>query len=139
MYRNQVLQSICFYKNLRRFLEKKLPLCGLITLQYLIEVHVRLFFSTKKSTLYALIRYLYVIFYVMPKKSYVITATLIFQNFPPYNAYSILYLYQIVQSIRVTFIMNNHRFWSTLNNLSISIQYLNKIFIRLFLFNQTLF
>ena len=48
------------------------------TLQYLIEVHVRLFFSTKKSTLYALIRYLYVIFYVMPKKSYVITATLIF-------------------------------------------------------------
>ena len=40
-------------------------------------------FFDKKSTLYALIRYLYVIFYVMPKKSYVITATLIFRIFHP--------------------------------------------------------
>ena len=48
------------------------------TLHYLIAVHVRVLFSTKKFTLYALIRYLYMIFYVMPKKSYVITTTHIF-------------------------------------------------------------
>ena len=80
--------KVCFASCESSLLERELD--QVFTLQYLIALYTRLFILTKKSILHALIRYIHVIFYVMPKKSYVINATLIFQNFPPYNAYSIL-------------------------------------------------